>query len=620
MKIVQVVAYYPPNIGGLQNCVKEISERLVEKGHIVEVFTSDIDCKNGKQKSSRNNKINYLKGWQFAHSAIIPSLLLRLALNVNNSIIHVHVAHVLIPEIVYLVSKIRNIPYIANIHSDVESSGKFGFLLKPYKKYILKYVLKNASRVVCATADQRKIIINKYKLIASKVVVIPDGVGEEHFIKRKKFVKRTPRILNVGRFDVIKNIPLLINSVSKMREDVILDLVGDGERRREIEKAIEEKKLKNVHMHGMRAKKEIISFYKNADVFVISSHKEGLSIAVLEAMAAGLPIIGTNVPGIRDLIKDVGILVPDNNPKKLAVAIDSLVSNKKLQKELSSKSLNAARKYKWNENVRKFEKIYKDVLEEKSNGDKQVIVTTSWDDGHILDLKLAKLLKKYGIKATFYIPPKNREILKKDLLSDDNIKSLSNDFEIGSHTMTHPRLTDVSKKEALKEIVESKKYLEDLIGKKINLFCYPGGEYNHEIKNLVKKAGFLGARTTKQMITCDPKDLFEIGTTIHDFPLSPRVVAGRIKHAIKNNIRLAPMLLTRDWARMAINTFDYVNKNGGIWHLWGHSWMVEKYKDWDKLEKVLSYVSRKNRVKYLTNSKTILEFHQNKLGKKSYKK
>ena len=61
MKIAQVIAYYPPHVGGMENCVKEVSERLAKKGHQVEVFTSDIGCKKGRLRPINNLKINYLK-------------------------------------------------------------------------------------------------------------------------------------------------------------------------------------------------------------------------------------------------------------------------------------------------------------------------------------------------------------------------------------------------------------------------------------------------------------------------------------------------------------------------------------------------------------------------------
>ena len=143
---------------------------------------------------------------------------------------------------------------------------------------------------------------------------------------------------------------------------------------------------------------------------------------------------------------------------------------------------------------------------------KQIIVTTSWDDGHKLDLKLAKILKKYEIRGTFYISPKNREFREEDLLSDEEILKLNRDFESGAHTMTHPILTKISEREAFKEIIESKKYLENLTKKKIECFCYTGGAYNNKIKELVKRTGFIGARTTEQILTTTPGDLFEFGT------------------------------------------------------------------------------------------------------------
>ena len=238
---------------------------------------------------------------------------------------------------------------------------------------------------------------------------------------------------------------------------------------------------------------------------------------------------------------------------------------------------------------------------------KQIVVTTSWDDGHKLDLKLAKLLKKYGIRGTFYISPKNREFREEDLLSDDEIIKLNRDFEIGAHTMTHPRLTKISETEAFNEIIDSKKYLDDLIWEEVQCFCYPGGAYNKKIKELVKRAGFIGARTTERPFTTIPGDLFEFGITIQASPLSIRSVCGEIKLAIKNNIKLMPFMFTKDWAKIAKNTFDYVNQNGYVWHLWGHSWVIDKYNDWNKFEKILSYISNRKNLQYLTNSEIIWE-------------
>lgn len=239
---------------------------------------------------------------------------------------------------------------------------------------------------------------------------------------------------------------------------------------------------------------------------------------------------------------------------------------------------------------------------------KQVIVTTSWDDGHKLDLKLAKLLKKYNIKGTFYVSPNNREFKKEDLLTDKDIVELSKDFEIGAHTMTHPRLTKISLEEAKKEIVNSKKYLETLTGKKINSFCYPGGDYNKEIRDLVEEAGFKYARTVKQIATKFSKDYLQSNTSLHIFPLSIKGVLGEIKYSFNGEIKIMPLLLTKDWEVMAKRIFDYVLENGGVYHLWGHSWEIDKNEDWDKLEKLFNYIKDFENVNYLINSKLLEKY------------
>ena len=128
---------------------------------------------------------------------------------------------------------------------------------------------------------------------------------------------------------------------------------------------------------------------------------------------------------------------------------------------------------------------------------KTAVLTTSWDDGHRRDVRLARMLKEHGLKATFYVAPENQEFAKQDLLSLPEIRELSQDFEIGAHSMTHRRLPTLSEQEATREIIESKAVLEQVIGKEIKVFCYPGGAYTGLHMQLVKDAGYRYARTVE---------------------------------------------------------------------------------------------------------------------------
>ena len=166
MKIIQISSYFPPHLGGLQNVAKEISERLAKKGHQVEVFTSDIGCKKGKLKSTKNLKIHYLKSWEFAHTPIIPSLYNELMKIPKDSIIHVHTAQAYVPEIIFKIWKKRKIPYVAQIHIDAEPSSFIGkIILGPYKKIFLKRFIKNAKIVLALTEDYKYILVRRYCIL-----------------------------------------------------------------------------------------------------------------------------------------------------------------------------------------------------------------------------------------------------------------------------------------------------------------------------------------------------------------------------------------------------------------------------------------------------------------------
>ena len=105
-----------------------------------------------------------------------------------------------------------------------------------------------------------------------------------------------------------------------------------------------------------------------------------------------------------------------------------------------------------------------------------VIVTTSWDDGHRLDTRLAELLQSYGLQATFYLAPQNREIVPGDLLDEAQVRELASHFEIGSHTLTHPVLTALDGGQIDHELSESRRVLQDMTGQAVESFCYPRGK------------------------------------------------------------------------------------------------------------------------------------------------
>jgi len=240
----------------------------------------------------------------------------------------------------------------------------------------------------------------------------------------------------------------------------------------------------------------------------------------------------------------------------------------------------------------------------------EAIVTTSWDDGHPSDLKLAELLKRYDIPATFYIPIDNMET---ECMNPQQINEIAQSFDVGGHTYHHVKLTQISPKEAEREIVEGKKRLEEIIGRELLSFCYPRGRFNDKIINEVNQAGFIGGRTVK-LFTRSIKDSFKMSTMVYAKDLSFPVY---VKHCatspdpslflfmLKNN------LLFKDWDRIATETLEFVIENGGVWHLWGHSWEIDGNNDWGRLEEVLCQISMLSKEALKLNNSQLLRICAN---------
>jgi peptidoglycan-N-acetylglucosamine deacetylase len=227
---------------------------------------------------------------------------------------------------------------------------------------------------------------------------------------------------------------------------------------------------------------------------------------------------------------------------------------------------------------------------------KEVIVTSSWDDGHKYDLRLAHMLKRYGLRATFYISPRNREFAEVDLLTPQQIKELSNDFEIGSHTVTHPRLPAISQSQASEEITDSKTMLEDITGQAVISFCYPGGAYTSVHPKLVKDAGYRYARTVvRHAFTIDKP--YEAPTSLH--ARNNQCDLWKIARFAK--FRPVNFRHYLEWDSLGRAMFDRVAGTGGIFHVWGHSWEIHQHNDWERLEGMVRYISARPGVKYVTN-------------------
>src|SRR5581483_6701047 len=230
------------------------------------------------------------------------------------------------------------------------------------------------------------------------------------------------------------------------------------------------------------------------------------------------------------------------------------------------------------------------------------IVTTSWDVGHPLDLRVARVLARHGVRGTFYVPLR---AVAGGLLSASQMRELlAMGMEIGSHTVTHPILTTLPLGEVDRELRDSRSMLEDLLGREVTSFCYPRGRFNAAIARRAALAGYRVCRTTVDFQTglCfDPVRM----------PVSVQLFRHRAstfwRHAARHRNWSGMWNWRRrfrgetDPERLALDMSTRGPREGGIFHLWGHSWEIDQFGLWPALERIAESLGALSNAAQLTN-------------------
>jgi len=219
------------------------------------------------------------------------------------------------------------------------------------RRYIRKAVdwmiYRISDQVIAVSQEIKEIIHQTYGLKESKVVVVKNGIifdesASETVDLEKEFPNSANKLIliAVGRLVPLKGFDILIKAVADVIDqgfqDILVLIVGDGEERSRLEEMILVRKLDHyIKLLGLRH--DIIGLMKASDVFVMPSRYEGLSLAMIEAMACGLPVIASNGPGLRDFINDLhnGLLFPIDDNKALVKCILRLSEDEDLRIQLS---------------------------------------------------------------------------------------------------------------------------------------------------------------------------------------------------------------------------------------------------------------------------------------------
>jgi glycosyltransferase involved in cell wall biosynthesis len=190
----------------------------------------------------------------------------------------------------------------------------------------------------------------------SRKYIVPWGVDYDEF-SGKRIPHDGYQLLFVGQMRPYKGMKVLFQAVKGI--DAELSMVGDGYYRAEYEAYAHKLGLGNVHFHGIVSNDVLRRLYLSSDVLVLPSVgvNEAFGLVTLEAAAAGCAVVASDLPGVRDVVKEFGMLVKPNNSDSLKDALVTL-SDEAVRKKYVGEGLDAATKYSWHKVAEEYAKIY----------------------------------------------------------------------------------------------------------------------------------------------------------------------------------------------------------------------------------------------------------------------
>ena len=319
----------------------------------------------GILKNLKKKKLLYFQIPFFLIAEIISTFLI--AIRLKPPIIHSHWS---IPQGItgVITSKLLHIPCITTLHG----SDVFG-LQKSFLTLLNRETLRHSN--IC-TANSKKTVEAAQWISGKKnTILIPMGVDTDFFKKmREKKENNGKAILFVGRLIDLKGVDYLIAALKEVLvkfPDTKLYIVGDGPKRGKLEILAKRLQLAdNVIFTGSLSQNKLRSYYSLADVFVLPSivhdtgETEGMGVVLLEAMSAGVPVIGSDVGGIGDIIKHeiTGLLVPQKQPETIGEEIIRLFENHRLRSNLVENGRQMIEThFSWDVVSDKFIRLYKNI-------------------------------------------------------------------------------------------------------------------------------------------------------------------------------------------------------------------------------------------------------------------
>lgn len=224
-------------------------------------------------------------------------------------------------------------------------------------------------RIVCVGEETRRNLADR--VVGRALSVVPNGVALQPFLEARPdetLLDEADRgkriIIMVAAFRAQKDQPTLIRAMQHLSDDYRLWLVGDWRRREACERLAEQLDVRaKIRFWGFRT--DVPTLLATADVVVLSSHYEGMSLACIEGMASGRPFLASDVEGLRETVGGAGLLFPHEDDRALAERIRALCEDRELAAEVAARCRARAMQYDIDRTTACYEQLYNHLTQQK---------------------------------------------------------------------------------------------------------------------------------------------------------------------------------------------------------------------------------------------------------------
>ncbi len=376
MRVLQLTQRFPPALGGVENHVLNLASKLTESGVTTEVFTTDLLRDIPLQRMGNGargfpfsvRRFRALKVAEMPHGlGIVAPSMVHEVLSHPPDLIHAH-AYGYFPTFVGSVARmLREIPFVITSHSD---PGRPSLGKRLFDHVTPAFTLRAADRVIALTASEAR-YLEHLGVRRDRIRIIPNGVNLGEFAIIRKGVLHGGRctILFVGRcYPEQKGLEYLIKAMSLLLKtvDAHLNIAGEDwggvSRIRSFARTLGIEG--RVTIMGPLERDQLIRAYASADMLVLPSLFEPFGIVLLEAMAAGLPVVASRVGGIVEVVEDgkTGLLVEPGSPGEIAAALEHLISHPELRRAMGRRGREKVCLYSWDMIAPRIKQVYEEIL------------------------------------------------------------------------------------------------------------------------------------------------------------------------------------------------------------------------------------------------------------------